>query len=110
MNKATLKKLVAEYLRKGEAHYDAGKLTQAATDFIETEGMKAGRFDKLSDVYICEFCQRAYEPEEVKGVRMLKTFRGYTVDMRLQEFREMKRGKPLRFIPFTGMEGRALLY
>lgn len=39
----------------------------------------------------------------------LPTFRGYTVDGRLKEFRKVKRGKPLEFIPFESDEGRRLL-
>ena len=63
----------------------------------------------MDKVYICELCQRAYEPEEINGVRKLKEYKGYTVDLRLQEFREMKYGKRPQFIPFASLEGRALL-
>ena len=28
----------------------------------------------VDEVYICELCQRAYEPEEINGVRKLKEF------------------------------------
>jgi hypothetical protein len=49
----------------------------------------------MAEVYICEFCQRAYEPEEVNGVRKLKEFKGFTVDLRLQEFRKITLGKLL---------------
>ena len=43
------------------------------------------------------------------GARKLKDFKGYTVDLRLQEFREMAYGKRPQFIPFASLEGRALL-
>ena len=63
----------------------------------------------VDDVYICELCQRAYEPEEINGVRKLKEFQGYTVDMRLQQFRKMEYGKQPQFIEFASDEGRKLL-
>src|SRR6266567_8939181 len=109
MNKAALKKLVAEYLQKGRADYDVGRLTYAAHDYTDLEAIEIGYKDKLDEVHICEFCQRAYEPEEVNGVRKLKEFKGYTVDLRLQEFREMEYGKLLQIIPFDSLEGQALL-
>ncbi|HYT46244.1 MAG TPA: hypothetical protein VEP90_28200, partial [Methylomirabilota bacterium] len=61
MNKA-LKKLTADYLNKAKADYDAGKMTTAAKDYREAEGVTLGYLDKMGDVYICELCQRAYEP------------------------------------------------
>ena len=67
----------------------------------------------MDEVYICELCQRAYEPEEINGVRKLKEFQGYTVDLRLQEFRKMEYGKifgeRLQFIQFTSPKGKKLL-
>ena len=67
----------------------------------------------MEDVDICELCQQAYEPEEVNGVRKLKAFKGYTVDLRLQQFRKIVYGKTfgerLDFIPFTSPEGKKLL-
>ena len=58
---------------------------------------------------MCELCQRAYAPEPINGVRALKVFRGYTVDMRLQEFRKAVSGKGLIFVPFTSRKGQRLL-
>ena len=110
MNKAALKKLKTEYLKKGKTDYDAGRMTYAAKDYIEAEGVTLGSLDKMDEVDICELCQRVYEPEEINGVRKLKAFKGYTVDLRLQEFRELERGKQPQFIPFASLEGRALLY
>src|SRR5436309_9331212 len=60
---------------------------------------------------MCELCQLAYEPEEVVpgGIRKLKTFRGYTVDLRLQQFRKIPYGKLPEFIEFTSTKGQKLL-
>lgn len=63
----------------------------------------------MDEVYICELCQKAYEPEEVNRVKVLKQFKGYTVDLRLQEFRKMQPGEPPEFIGFASAEGKTLL-
>jgi hypothetical protein len=42
-------------------------------------------------------------------IRLLPVFKGYTVDVRLQEFRRIKRDKPMEFISFTSSEGQRLL-
>ncbi len=39
---------------------------------------------------------------------MLQTFNGYTVDLRLQEFRNINRN-PMQFIPFASPKGKRLL-
>ena len=65
----------------------------------------------MEDIYLCELCREAYEPEEVVpgGIRKLKTFNGYTVDLRLQEFRKVPYGKLPEFIAFTSTKGQTLL-
>ncbi len=65
----------------------------------------------MEDIYLCELCREAYEPEEVVpgGIRKLKTFNGYTVDLRLQEFRKVPYGKLPEFIAFTSTKGQKLL-
>ncbi len=67
----------------------------------------------MDDVSICELCIRVYEPEEEEfaegGVRGLKTFQGYTVDLRLLEFRKATYGKELVFVPFNSPKGKKLL-
>ncbi len=67
----------------------------------------------MDEVYLCELCLRAYEPEEEElaegGVRKLKEFRGYTVDLRLQQFREMAYGKEPQFVDFASPKGKQLL-
>ena len=63
----------------------------------------------MEDVYICELCQKTYEPEEINGVRELKAFKGYTVDLRLQEFRKMKPQELPVFVAFASPQGKELL-
>jgi len=72
----------------------------------------------VDDVYICELCQRAFEPEDINGVKKLKKFHGYFVDLRLQQFRtaiylfpELRdiQGIGIDFIEFASQKGRALL-
>ncbi len=72
----------------------------------------------MDDVYICELCIRAYEPEEINGVRKLKKFHGYFVDLRLQQFRTTLymfpelgniQGIGIDFIDFASPKGKKLL-
>lgn len=67
----------------------------------------------MEEVYICELCQRAFEPEEINGVRKLKEFKGYIVDLRVQQFRKIIYGKTfgerLEFIGFASPKGKKLL-
>lgn len=63
----------------------------------------------MEEVSMCEQCLIAYEPEERNGVRTLKKFKGFTVDLRLQQFRKVEFGKPIDFIDFDSLKGRALL-
>jgi hypothetical protein len=43
------------------------------------------------------------------SVTVLPTFKGYTVDMRLKEFRRAIPDVTLEFIPFNSPEGKKLL-
>lgn len=43
-------------------------------------------------------------------IRILPIFRGFTVDMRLQEFRKISLTQLPEFIPFTSDKGAKLLY
>ena len=72
----------------------------------------------MDEIYLCEFCQKAYEPEVVNGVKKLKTFKGYTVDTRVQEFRKVRvanyrngiyEDRYLEFVPFNSPKGQTLL-
>jgi hypothetical protein len=47
---------------------------------------------------------------EVKGMRQLPIFKGYTVDERLREFRRVDREKlTIEFVPFASRTGQRLL-
>ena len=67
----------------------------------------------MDEVYICELCQKAYQPVEINGVRVLRSFMGYTVDLRLQQFRTLVYGKTfgekLEFIEFASPKGKKIL-
>ena len=67
----------------------------------------------MDEVYNCELCQRAYEPVEINGVRVLRSFMGYTVDLRLRQFRTLVYGKTfgekLEFVQFASPKGKKLL-
>jgi hypothetical protein len=41
--------------------------------------------------------------------RILPTFRGYTIDVSLREFRKVDCGNGIEFIPFNSQQGLALL-
>lgn len=48
--------------------------------------------------------------QEVKMVKELPTYKGYTVDQRLRQFRKVDRKKPsIDFVDFDSEEGRELL-
>src|SRR5688500_18184581 len=56
------------------------------------------------------FC--TIEPDDPKGDNepyQLPTFKGYTVDMRLREFRKATLGEEIKFVPFDSLEGKELL-
>jgi hypothetical protein len=63
----------------------------------------------VDEFHMCELCQKAFEPEDINGVRKLKEFHGFTVDLRLQEFRKMEYGKQPQFLEFASPEGKKLL-
>ena len=63
----------------------------------------------MNNVHICDLCLEAYEPEEINGVRILKEFKGYIVDLRLKQFRKANIGEELEFIEFDSKKGLALL-
>ena len=65
----------------------------------------------MDNRHLCELCLEACEPEEVipGGIRRLKTFKGYTVDLRLQQFRKMEPHELPEFIAFASTKGQQLL-
>ncbi len=81
------------------------KRTGRRTLTIEEGGDKQ-MFEKID----CVACSIAFSPEETKeGPRILKTFRGYTVDLRLRQFRIISLDKPLEFIEFDSSKGQTLI-
>jgi hypothetical protein len=56
-------------------------------------------------------CELVYGARQVKpgGVRVLQTFKDYTVDFRLKEFRKISETEPPEFIDFRSNEGADLI-
>src|SRR5215213_8523428 len=71
---------------------------------------EAARWLALRPQYMRQvFCDAEPEEEtEVEQPYQLPTFKGYTIDMRLQEFRKVASGEKLEFIPFNSPEGKKL--
>ena len=71
---------------------------------------EAAQWVALRPQYLTEmFC--TIEPDDPKGDNepyQLPTFKGYTVDMRLREFRKATSGEKLEFISFNSPEGKKL--
>ena len=66
----------------------------------------------MEEMYICELCRRAFGPKVYPGLNVLKTFKGYTVDLRLQQFRQVihhEEGPSLETIEFANPKGKKLL-
>lgn len=66
----------------------------------------------MDEVYICELCLRAYQPKKYPGMYVLKTFKGYTVDLRLRQFSRVthyEESPSIEFIEFASPKGKALL-
>lgn len=63
----------------------------------------------MDEIKLCEICQRYYRPKELFGVRRLSIFKGYTVDLRLRQFRKMAYRKKPQFIEFASPKGKKLL-
>ena len=81
--------------------------------FVKEGGLsrdEAARWLTLRPQYMREvFCDAEPEEEtEVEQPYQLPTFKGYTVDMRLREFRKAMIGEKLEFIPFNSPEGKKL--
>jgi hypothetical protein len=104
--------LVTQLMSEGKMTEEEAKKWVSKRDFyLNNIVMDDGTIydPRTRDFVICELCQRAFEPEEINGVRKLKEFKGYTVDLRLQQFRKMELGKQLDFIDFNSPKGRKLL-
>ena len=63
----------------------------------------------MAYIQLCELCMLKFGPKEIQpGLQQLQRFKGYTVDVRLQEFRNVNRN-PMQFIEFTSTKGQQLL-
>ena len=56
----------------------------------------------------CWMCERVFGPKEINGVRQLQTFKGFTVDFRLRQFRKVPSDALPEFIEFDSLEGEQL--
>lgn len=81
--------------------------------FVKEGGLshdEAARWLALRPQYMREvFCD--IEPDELideEQPYQLPTFKGYSVDLRLREFRKATLGEKLEFIPFISPEGKKL--
>ena len=82
--------------------------------FMEEGGLsrvEAAQWVALRPEYrVNMFC--TLEPDDPKGDNepyQLPTFKGYTVDMRLREFRKANFGEEIEFVSFDSPEGKELL-
>lgn len=82
--------------------------------FIEEGGLtkeEATQWVELRSNYLRNvFCDD--EPSDQnrnEPIHILPTFKGYTIDMRLREFRKAALEEPPEFIPFNSREGKKLL-
>jgi hypothetical protein len=63
----------------------------------------------MEGIHLCELCILKFGPKEIQpGLQHLQRFKGYTVDVRMQQFRNINR-KPMQFIEFTSAKGQRLL-
>ncbi len=56
----------------------------------------------------CWMCEGVFGSKEIDGVGRLQTFKGYTVDFRLKEFRKIPLSALPVFIDFDSPEGEKL--
>jgi len=53
--------------------------------------------------------KRFYLGSENTRPRILPNYNGYTIDVKLRQFRKVEYGKPIEYIPFNSEKGIALL-
>lgn len=57
-------------------------------------------------MYSCWLCESIFRPKAIAaGVNQLQTFKGYTVDFRLKQFRKVPLGTLPDFIDFASPKG-----
>ena len=63
----------------------------------------------MNRIKLCQKCLDEYSPQKENGVRVLRTFNGHTIDLRLQQFRKVPIDDLPEFIEFDSKEGLELL-
>jgi hypothetical protein len=102
------------WIKQTLANDEASSNEELLEFFVKEGGLsraEAARWVALRPEYMRDmFC--TIEPDDPKGDSepyQLPTFKGYTVDMRLREFRKANFGEKIEFIPFDSQEGKELL-
>ena len=63
----------------------------------------------MNNIQLCKKCRTAYSPIAINGVGVLQNLKGYTIDIRLQQFRKIPFDGLPEFIAFDSKEGMELL-
>jgi hypothetical protein len=105
--------LVAPYLIGPPKKFCCRICGECAPAELLKEGMFQERIQWLREHYKKahpgKWGRRGKSPSVERTPRELETFKGYTVDYRLKEFRKAEAGKTLEFIPFDSRKGQELL-
>jgi hypothetical protein len=102
-----------DWIKQTLANDEVSSNEELLEHFVKEGGLsrdEANRWLALRPQYMREvFCDAEPEEEtEEQQPYQLPTFKGYTVDMRLREFRKATIGEVLQFIPFNSPEGKKL--
>jgi hypothetical protein len=114
MEVSTMDAKTIAWIKQALANDEASSDEELLEHFVKKGDLsrdEAARWVALRPQYLREvFCD--IEPDEQideEQPYQLPTFKGYTVDMRLREFRKATLGKKLEFILFNSPEGNKLL-
>lgn len=94
---------------KGGRLYRKGGIVQVWWDEYGPETWTSDEANAKTNFIAMRERWSVFRTEYPTGVAELPTFRGYTVDYRLRQFRRVEFGKTLEFIPFDSSKGRQLL-
>jgi hypothetical protein len=102
------------WIKQCLANDEASSDEELLEHFVKEGGLsrdEAARWVALRPEYLRDmFC--TIEPNDPKGDNepyQLPTFKGYTVDMRLRQFRKASFGEKIEFVPFDSQQGKELL-
>jgi hypothetical protein len=97
---------------KGTLANDECSTNEELLEYFMKEGPlsyeEAAQWLALRSRYMLEICCDAEPGDEIDSEPYLPTFKGYTVDMRLKEFRKAIPHDTLEFIPFNTTKGYKL--